>query len=186
MPNLYIALVHHPVVNKCGERITAAVTNLDLHDISRAAKTYGVRAFYVVTPLSDQKALVQKIVDHWIKGKGAVYNPKRRDALELITIMDSIDEAVDHVCKIERYRPLTVATCARPGIKNIGFDQLREMLQSGRPYLLLFGTAWGFTEELMTGTDYLLAPIQANTGYNHLSVRSAVSIILDRLLGNSR
>jgi hypothetical protein len=29
----------------------------------------------------------------------------------------------------------------------------------------------------------VLAPIRGNTSYNHLSVRSAAAIILDRLLG---
>ena len=50
-PNLSLALIHHPVVNRRGEPITAAVTNLDLPDIARAALTFGVRSFFVVTPL---------------------------------------------------------------------------------------------------------------------------------------
>jgi hypothetical protein len=66
------------VVNKNGDIIASAVTNLDLHDISRAAKTYGVRSFYVVTPLADQKTLIDRIVSHWVKGTGSKYNPKRR------------------------------------------------------------------------------------------------------------
>ena len=59
MPKLYVALIHYPVVNKNGETIASALTNLDLHDISRAAKTYGLEAFCVVTPLEDQKDLVE-------------------------------------------------------------------------------------------------------------------------------
>ncbi|MCP4687771.1 MAG: RNA methyltransferase, partial [Desulfobacterales bacterium] len=35
-PNLHLALLHYPVVNKNGEPVASAVTNLDLHDISRA------------------------------------------------------------------------------------------------------------------------------------------------------
>ena len=35
----------------------------------------------------------------------------------------------------------------------------------------------------MQDCDYILEPVQAGSDYNHLSVRSAVSIILDRLLG---
>ena len=45
-----VVLVHHPVVDKNGDTIAAAVTALDLHDIARVAKTYGLAAFYVVTP----------------------------------------------------------------------------------------------------------------------------------------
>jgi hypothetical protein len=67
MINLYVALAHYPVVNKNGDIITSAVTNLDLHDISRVVKTYGVRSFYVTTPLEDQKTLIKKIVSHWVE-----------------------------------------------------------------------------------------------------------------------
>ena len=42
MPRLYLALVHYPVVNRRGEVIVSALINLDLHDIARAAKTFGV------------------------------------------------------------------------------------------------------------------------------------------------
>jgi len=39
------------------------------------------------------------------------------------------------------------------------------------------------TKEVKDDSDYVLAPIEGK-GYNHLSVRSAVAIILDRLLGD--
>ena len=57
MPNLYLALTHYPVVNKRGEIIASALTNLDLHDIARVARTYGVKGYYVITPLEDQREL---------------------------------------------------------------------------------------------------------------------------------
>ena len=41
--------------------IASAVTNLDLHDIARAARTYAVDGVYVVTPLEDQRALVERL-----------------------------------------------------------------------------------------------------------------------------
>ena len=58
------------------------------------------------------------------------------------------------------------------------------MLKSGRPYLLVFGTAWGLSEDFIAKADLILKPIKGNTGYNHLSVRSAAAIILDRLMGD--
>ncbi len=182
-PNLYVALTHYPVLNKNGDIITSAVTNLDLHDISRAAKTYGVRSFYVVTPLTDQKELVKKIVLHWMDGTGARYNPKRREALELISIKDSLDEVIDHIRSNGEDCPKIVVTCARNDYQHINYGDFREMLQSGKPYLLVFGTAWGLSEDFIAGADYVLEPIMGNTGYNHLSVRSAAAIILDRLMG---
>jgi len=75
MPNLYVALTHYPVVNKNGNVIASALTNLDLHDISRAAKTYGLKSFFVVTPLEDQKELAERIISHWTDGFGSAFNP---------------------------------------------------------------------------------------------------------------
>ncbi|NQT69854.1 MAG: RNA methyltransferase [Desulfobacteraceae bacterium] len=182
--NLYIALTHYPVINKNGNIIASAVTNLDLHDMSRAAKTYGVRSFYVVTPLADQRELVEKIVDHWVKGVGATYNPKRREALELIRIKNSLDEVADHIRDSAGYAPKTVVTSAKRSPGNISFDRFRRMLSNENLYLLIFGTAWGLTNDFMTGADYILDPVIGNTDYNHLSVRSATAVILDRLFGN--
>jgi hypothetical protein len=153
--NLYLALVHYPVVNKHGEIIASAVTNLDLHDISRSAKTYGVRSFYVVTPLFDQKELVEKIVSHWLEGTGATYNPKRKEALKLIVIKNSLNEV----------------------------NRFRDMLKDGSLYLLILGTGWGLSENFMDEADYVLDPVLGNTDYNHLSVRSAAAVILDRVFG---
>ena len=184
MPNLYVALTHYPVLNKNGSTITSAVTNLDLHDMSRAAKTYGVQSLYVITPLEDQKALIEKIVSHWLSGYGSIYNPKRGKALELICIKDSLDDVIDHIRSNGEGEPKIVATCARDSHRSINFGTFREMLKSGRPYLLVFGTAWGLSEDFIAKADLILKPIKGNTGYNHLSVRSAAAIILDRLMGD--
>ena len=183
MPKLYVALIHYPVVNKNGETIASALTNLDLHDISRAAKTYGLEAFLVVTPLEDQKNLVEKIISHWTTGIGAEYNPKRRSALELIRVYDSFPEALDRIAAVEGSYPITIATCARKYPASISNEKLHTMLTNGKPHVLILGTAWGLTEEFISTADYVLAPIVGKTDYNHLSVRSAAAIIFDRLLG---
>ncbi len=181
-PNLYVALVHYPVINKSGEIITSAVTNLDLHDMARAAKTYGVKQLYVVTPLADQKELTQKIISHWTSGTGSTFNPKRRQALELISIRDSIEDVLQEIRSAEKSCPKTVVTSARDNSGCISFAEFRELLEEADPYLLIFGTGWGLAEEIIVKSDYLLEPIKGNTDYNHLSVRSACSIILDRII----
>ena len=38
--DLYLALLHHPVYDKNGAVVTTAVTNLDVHDIGRLARTF--------------------------------------------------------------------------------------------------------------------------------------------------
>ena len=183
MPKLYVALIHYPVVDKNGDIIASAVTNLDLHDIARAAKTYGLKSFYVVTPLEDQKELVERIISHWTDGIGATYNPKRRSALELIHVKDSFSEVLDRIADTEKNYPITIATSARKYPTSISYKKFRSMLNNGKPYVLTLGTAWGLAEEFIFKTDYVLEPIAGKTDYNHLSVRSAASIILDRLLG---
>ena len=183
MPNLYLVLVHYPVVNKNGDVIASAVTNLDLHDIARAAKTYGVKGFFVATRLTDQIELTKRIVGHWTDGAGADYNPSRRKALELIRAKESIEDVVSHIGDKEGIQPKTIATCARKFDTAISYERMRSLIGNGNPYLLVFGTAWGLAEETIRQADYILEPVAGNTDYNHLSVRSAASIILDRLVG---
>ncbi|HBQ11088.1 MAG TPA: hypothetical protein DEF51_07890, partial [Myxococcales bacterium] len=67
---VYLALVHHPVVDRAGDVITTAVTNLDVHDIARSARTYDLAGYYVVTPIEAQHRLVDRILGHWRDGAG--------------------------------------------------------------------------------------------------------------------
>jgi hypothetical protein len=183
-PKLSVALLHHPVKNKHGEIITSAVTNLDLHDIARIAKTYGVESFYVVTPLEDQRALVEKIVSHWIDGWGGTYNPNRKEALSLVKVKDSLIQVVDDIKAKAGTDVRVVVTCASEKQNALRFEDFKNRLNDpAQAYLLAFGTAWGLTEEFLESADFVLEPIKGNTEYNHLPVRSAVAIILDRLLG---
>ena len=182
MANLYMALVHYPVINKNGDLIASAITNLDLHDISRAAKTYGVPSFYVITPLEDQKKLAERIVSHWVNGVGARNNPTRCEALKLIRIKESIDDVIDDIHNNHGDLPGTVVTCARKKSRSVSYRDFYKLLKTGKPYLLVLGTAWGLSEDFIEGADYVLDPITAGTGYNHLSVRSAAAIVLDRLM----
>ncbi len=176
-----MALIHHPVVDKNGKTIAAAVTNLDLHDIARAARTFGVEAFYVVTPLVDQQRLVGQIIDHWVTGAGARYNPDRRDALALIRLQPSLQSALDDLGARWRQPARTVVTSAQMAASDLDWNGLRRLAAGEQPVLLVFGTAWGLSPELMAQADFRLAPIAGRNGYNHLSVRSAVSIVLDRM-----
>lgn len=184
MKALNIALVHSPVLNKNGENIGSAVTNLDLHDIARAAKTYGVDHYYVTTPYEDQKQLVQEIVDHWQTGHGAQYNPARKEALSIVRLADSLQTVLEELTAEYGRAPFVVTTSARLYQNTIAYRGLAQRIHAGTPVLLLFGTAHGLAPEVMDFADAVLPPIQGGTAYNHLSVRSAASIILDRLLGS--
>ncbi|MGB5984642.1 MAG: RNA methyltransferase [Desulfobacterales bacterium] len=181
MGRLYISLMHHPVRNKKGETVASAITNLDLHDIARACRTYGAARFFVVSPLADQRKLAAKILQHWREGAGATYNPQRREALSLVEIAADLDEVCRAIRQESGHSPRIIATSSRGAEKTIDFDALRRLMAQERPCLIAFGTAWGFTDAFLGEADHRLKPIQGTGEYNHLSVRSAVSIVLDRL-----
>ncbi|MGB8425446.1 MAG: RNA methyltransferase [Desulfobacterales bacterium] len=173
------------MINKHGAVIASSVTNLDVHDIARAARTYGVRGYYVVTPLADQITLVRRLISHWTNGAGAAYNPQRRLALELVRTRETLDDVIAEI-RAENTAggaPRTVVTSARGGRPVIGFTALQHLIDDGRPCLIIFGTAWGLPETLMAAADFALPPIQGPGTYNHLSVRSAATVVLDRLAG---
>ena len=181
--DLYVALVHHPVVNRKGAVIASALTTIDMHDIARAAMTYGVKGFYVVTPLRDQQELAGEVMEHWTKGIGGELNPYRKEALELIRVTATFAEAVRDIEQSTGRPVVTAATSAAAHTGSTGIDKFAAMLDTSRgtPHLIAFGTAWGLSAEFIASCDHLLEPVIGATGYNHLSVRSAVSIILDRI-----
>ncbi|WDP92677.1 MAG: RNA methyltransferase [Desulfobacter sp.] len=182
MADLYIALIHHPVVNKKGDTVGSAVTNMDLHDIARAGRTFGVKGYYVVTPYEDQTLLCNQIMDHWVTGAGAKANPARKSALERVRLADSF-EGVCQAIEAETEKPLVkVATSARKYENTVSCSSLKRNLNENMPHVIVFGTAWGLAEEVIEQCDHILEPIQGAGSYNHLSVRSAASIYLDRLI----
>ena len=178
--NVYVALLHFPVYNKNREVITTCITGMDLSDIARSCCTYGIKKYYVVNPLSAQRQFAERLVDHWKKDESLEFNPTRVEAFNLVSLKKDLKEVVDEISKVGR--PIVVATSARKG-GTYSYDDLRaEIKKSKRPYLILFGSGWGLCEEVLDGADILLSPIVGQTDYNHLSVRSAAAVILDRLL----
>jgi tRNA (guanine37-N1)-methyltransferase len=183
---VYIALLHYPVYDKNSQIVTTAVTNMDIHDIARSGRTYGIRGFYVITPVKTLQKLALKIIDHWEEGYGSQYNATRKEALALARIRDTLDDTLIDIERECGEKPILVATSARPGGKRTSFTELRDMLiKKTQPFLLLLGTGWGLTQELLSQSDYVLEAILGPTDYNHLSVRSAAAITLHRLLGHN-
>lgn len=181
---VYIALLHYPMYNKRMDVVTTSVTNLDLHDIARAARTYNVDGFYVVHPAASQQQLIGDILSYWQEGYGGSYNPDRREAFEILHRVEDLEQAIEEIEKETGNKVLTVATDARRYPNTVSYRWLKEEIFTGdQVYLLLFGTGWGMEHNLMEKCDYILEPIAPDSDYNHLSVRSAVSIIIDRLLG---
>ncbi len=184
MAHLYLALIHYPVLNRMGDIIASAITNLDLHDLARSCCTYGVSACYIVTPLKDQQALAHRLTSHWIDGRGGEILPERREALKILQVVETLAEAREDILRRTGEQPVVWATSARNGLGAMKHGDARTALEQGnRPVLLLFGTGWGLAPAVFDETDGVLEPIPGANRYNHLSVRSAASILLDRLLG---
>ncbi|MFN8626571.1 MAG: RNA methyltransferase [Candidatus Binatia bacterium] len=184
MADLYLGLLHHPVLDKNGQVVTTAVTNMDIHDIARSARTYGVRAFYVATPVRALQVLAAKIMEHWQTGFGSTYNVTRKDALSVVRLGHDLDGVLVDVERETGMRPRLVATSARHGAGRVSFPALRNQLRvSVAPHLIVLGTGWGLAPEVTERADVMLEPIHGPTDYNHLSVRSAAAVILDRLRG---
>ena len=184
--NVNVALVHWPVVDSAGTEVVTNVTNFDIHDIARAARTYGVPRYYIVNRMQEQLMFVSRVVDHWQVGRGKEFNPMRRTALGIVKPAATVEEVKSQFDT----PPIVVATAARDlsVAPKITFPQLRTMIQKDpeKPLLLLFGTGFGLHDSLLQQCDYILDPIVGASmdDYRHLSVRSAVSICLDRLLGS--
>ena len=183
---VYIALIHYPVYDKNRNVIGTAVTSLDIHDIARVCRTYSVKKFFIITPFETQKLLCEKIIKHWTDGYGAAYNPIRKEALESVSVVQDLEIAIKEIKAVEGKEPLKIVTAARSFDKSISYQELRKTISTGeKPAILLFGTGWGLEESFIETSDLILKPISGSRSYNHLSVRSAVAIILDRLLGKN-
>lgn len=186
--NLYIALCHYPVTNKFGEKVAVSVTNLDLHDMSRVARSYGLGGFYATTPIEDQKALADRLLTHWKEGAGSLANPDRAEAFSKVKVFDDIEAAVLDIEAQTGQCPRLAATSARLDRRKkaepaLTYPEVQEWLASS-PVLLIFGTGHGLAEEVLSRAEGILRPLRYLDDYNHLSVRSAVAIIVDRLIAD--
>jgi tRNA (guanine37-N1)-methyltransferase len=200
--NLYLTLLHYPVLDKEQKNVAVSLTNLDIHDISRSSRTYGLGRFFIVTPLEDQRFVLDKVLEHWVDGAGGQSNPDRREALSRVTAVNALADVVAILEKQHGSRPLlwgSSADYSRPGKlleprgrkpkrkedfsgRIICFDEARKILYT-RPAVLLLGTGHGLAPEIIEQCDHLLPPLRRFADYNHLSVRSAGTVILDRILG---
>jgi hypothetical protein len=179
-----LGLLHYPIYDRHKKVVATNITNLDIHDIARACRVYGVEKYYIIHPMQEQLMFVFRLLEHWRIGDGARFNPMRKTALTMVETASSLEAALkDWGADSE-----VVATHARvfDGVPAVTFRALRERVSKDEGQLfLLFGTGFGLTDEVMKSCTALLEPIRgaSQDDYRHLSVRSAVSICLDRLLG---
>jgi hypothetical protein len=178
-----VLLAHHPVLDRQRAIVTTAITNLDLHDIARSAYTFGLSDFFVAHPVAAQRALAERVREHWVSGSGARRIPDRKPPMEILRIVESIEMALEQLGGSPEIWVTSASRGAKPVLDHASAS--RALRQAGAPVLLVFGTGWGLAESVCERAAVQLAPIDSPRadGYNHLSVRAAAAIIFSRLLG---
>jgi hypothetical protein len=179
------ALVHYPVHDRARAVVTSAITNLDLHDISRSSHTYGLSDLFIVHPVAAQRLLAERVREHWISGSGARRIPDRTPAISLLRVVPTLDDALAELGEGAR----VWVTSAKGSGDLLDYPAARaELEREGPPVLIVFGTGWGLADSVTARADVRLASIlgRREDGYNHLSVRAAAAIIFDRLLSRQR
>lgn len=185
IPNHYVSLMHTQVLVKGGRVGDTSITSIDIHDVARSSSTYGISNFFVTSRLKDQYMIMQTFLDFWKSDEGKKYNPTRFHAIAKVVPTKSLDEVLSHIEKKEGKKPIIIATSARSKKMGTQIDYFSQgaLWKKERPILFLFGTGQGLCDEIVQKSDFLLSPVQGLVDYNHLSVRSAVAVVLDRWLG---
>ena len=179
--------MHCDIVLKDGRVGTTSVTSIDIHDIARSCATYGIKNYFLVTPLIDQQKIVKTILSFWQEKEiGEQYNKHRYEALGRVQVLQDLEKVIADIEKKEGKAPLIIGTSARfdHGVdKMISYHDQAQVWQHERPILILLGTGHGMSDQLLAKCDYFLPPLQGFSDFNHLSVRSAAAIIFDKWLG---
>ncbi len=185
IPPHYVILMHDQVVLADDRIGTSSVTSIDIHDIARSASTYGIKKYFMVTLLKDQQRIVNTFLNFWRSDVAIEYNPQRHEALRTLSLVDSLDKALEQVELDTGLKPLLIATSAKKHeeVPPLSYHDQEIVWKQKRPVVLLLGTAQGLAPELLSRCDYLLGPVEGFSDYNHLSVRSAAAVIFDRWLG---
>lgn len=193
--SLFLCLLHHPVLDKAGKPCTVSLTNLDIHDMCRVSRTYELGGVFFATPLDDQRELGERLLGHWTEGAGGRVNPDRAEALRLGRMVEGLDEAVLRVAQLAGEAPRVLATSARTHqrpprgrkprpLAFMAWSRARGWLEQG-PVLLVLGTGHGLAPEVFKKADAVLPPLRPYAAYNHLPVRAAAALMVDRLLGDA-
>ncbi len=180
---LHLVLRHDSVLGRNDQRIHASVTQIDIHDFCRLSLTYGLAGFHCVTEMESQHRICEEILEFWRHGYGKDYNPDRVRALQILRLHRNFEDALNTVTHAWGRPPLLVGTSAKHTEKTLDFGALPSIMErSGRPALIQFGTSWGLSPEQLRRCDWVLPPVEGHGGYNHLSVRCAAAIIIDRIV----
>ncbi|MCS6875305.1 MAG: RNA methyltransferase [Aquificaceae bacterium] len=185
--NVFVALLHYPAMDREGKTIITSFTTMDLHDIARPSRAYEINTYYIVQPVDGQRLVIKKQIEYWLSEEGLKTNPTRNEVVKLVKLCYTFDEVLEDILLSRGKRPVIVGTDAREYPNTVSYRWLSEEIHKReRDFLLVFGTGYGLPPSLMSTFDYILEPVYGAGDWNHLSVRNAVAIILDRLLSKNR
>ncbi|TET06634.1 tRNA (guanosine(37)-N1)-methyltransferase TrmD [Candidatus Dependentiae bacterium] len=183
IPHHYCAFLQDQVlVDPTEKKGVSLSTSTGLYDLACLARMYGLKRCFLITPLPDQQQMVNRLFESW-QTKGREYD---KEVITVLTVVDQLDTVIDTIEKAEGSKPLIIAasTSAVEHAKIISFYDQQDVWTHKRPILFIFDTDnKGFDEALLAKADFLLKPIKGFSDFTHISVRSVVSIVLDRWLG---
>jgi len=169
-----VALVHHPVLNSKGESSTTSITPMDVHDFARTCSFYGIDAVYLVHPAKGMQSMVHDLTGYWEHGEGGARNAGRKQVLQSVRVVDSLEDAQ----KDADYKLwMTSAT-----VESCDVIEPRALQKMVGNHLIVFGTGWGLDVKKLPKANGWLSPIVGIGKVRHLSVRAALAIYLDRII----
>lgn len=185
--NLSFCLCHFPVHLEKGRIGSSSLTNLDVHDISRISRSYGMGPFFVLLAMQEQLDILEDILRHWRNAANPESHADRKKALELICPVRNFTEleakAYEYFgCKAQFIASSAAWPDKKSSIPLLSPEELRSLCEKG-PAIILLGTARGLDLKSLPFSFQLLRPLRF-LDENHLSVRAAAAIMADRILGD--
>jgi len=182
---VFVLHTHDHVLDRTGKEVVTAVTTIDVHDIARTCKTYGVAGYYLLHPNPVMHDLVGQVVRHWDTGVGGVTNPYRKEAFSLLHLVYDMEEALADMTEAAGARPFMLATTARQTPGALSVEEVKKKVYKSMPLCIILGSGWGLTPRFLEERcDAVLGAVRPQAPYNHLSVRAAAAIVLDRFFGD--
>lgn len=184
IPKHFVCVMHSQVCVEGGVG-TTSVTSIDIQDIARSCATFGVEQLFIVTPMIDQAFIANQFLDFWKTTDGQKLNPSRYQAIKDVLVIQTIEKVLEEIYLKTGKSPLILVTSAKNSNsdKLLSFNQQEKVWKENKPVLIVFGTGNGLSDRILDMSDFILAPISGLVKYNHLTVRAAAGIILDRWLG---
>lgn len=118
--NLYLALLHHPVLLKHKISGTSSLTNLDVHDIARISRTYGLGGFFGRHAAGDTPP-AERASDPLDRGqRSGVQSGSASRSSRLVRPATSLADIVETLTESCGMAPLVIGTSARPELDRKG------------------------------------------------------------------